>query len=322
MKNKIQSSAIAVSTAAALLAAFAIPSTRAALIFEADFASSSQIVSIGGTGVVNAGDANWSASIEDTNSLGQGSYLNRVNNGSGSATTSSYVADFTPTSAANSWAAMSTVSGANVVLNGGADLFFRVNSVTDASKVNWFRPIDTRGRGTTDTSGLRLVLNANSATTFTLELLAGGGAAFTDKTTGNTSSSVKISAPLSYTFGAVNHIGFTFSTDDDGWVTMKLFTQADGDAIDITGASLPSASTATFKISSSIAGNGFANSQLLLGGGDPSATASNIDYDLFRLYDSAPSTFSSIPEPSTAALLTALPALLLVVSMRRRRILR
>ncbi|WP_043586742.1 hypothetical protein [Geminisphaera colitermitum] len=292
---------------------------RAALIFEAGF-ESGNIVTVGGTGALGSNTAIYQRSLTTANPLGQGSYLHVVKNST--TTSGGYfpAVTFTPTSAANSWAALSTKVDDYVHLNGGADLFFRVNSLPSVYD-NWFRPIDLTG-GTPTGGVLRIALSANSTNSF--NLLISGGSGSMINASGSTVSSISVNGSLAVTTGAtasINHIGFTFSTAADGWITAKLFGRTDGGAIDTSGTAL---ATVTFKINSSVVTTGLTGGNFSLLGGSNSGTtnSSDIDYDLFRLYNSAPASFSAIapiPESATSSVLFGvLGALACVIGWRGR----
>ncbi|EIP97921.1 hypothetical protein OpiT1DRAFT_02371 [Opitutaceae bacterium TAV1] len=295
---------------------------RAALIFEAGF-DSANIVNVGGTGALNSNTAIYQSSLTTANPLGQGSYLHVLKNSTTSSGGYRAVVNFTPTSAANSWGALSTKVGDYVHLNGGADLFFRVNSLP-LFYANWFRPIDlTLGAPSSGSGVLRIALFSESAANSFKLYIQGESGAITNSG-GSTVSSITLTGTLPITTGvnaSINHLGFTFSTDADGWITASLFGNTDGSAIDTSGTAL---ATATFKINSSVVTTGLTDGNFSLIGGTNSGTenSSDIDYDLFRLYDAAPASFSaisSIPEPASIAMLSGLVALLACGVTRRMR---
>jgi hypothetical protein len=298
---------------------FSAPGTvRAALIFEADF-DSANIVNVGGTGALNSNSAIYQSSLTAADPLGQGSYLHVLKNSTTSSGGYRAVANFTPASAANSWGALSTKAGDYVHLNGGADLFFRVNSLSSFYD-NWFRPIDlTSGSPASDSGVLRIALYSGTLGDFKL-FIQGESGSITNSG-GSTVSSITLTGTLPVTTGvnaSINHIGFTFSTDADGWITARLFGRTDGGAIDTSGTAL---ATATFKINSSVVTTGLTSGGFSLNGGTNSGTAnsSDIDYDLFRLYDAAPASFSAIPESQSVAALAGLMAVLACGVTRRMR---
>lgn len=292
--------------------------THAALIFEAGF-DSANIVKTGGSGALNKTSSIYTTiKTDDTNPLGQGSYLHVEKSGANSSGGYYKAATFTPTSSSNSWGAMSSIPGNYLHLNGGADLFFRVNSLTE-TYANWFRPIDTTDGSAPTNGALRIYLAADDTSTFKLTI--GGGTNSIIKSDNTTASSITLNAALAITTGtgaSTNHIGFIFSTSNDGWITASIFGNTDGGAIDTSKAPL---ATATFKINASVVTTGLSDGAFSLHAGSNSGNkTSNIDYDLFRLYDSAPSSFSAIaiPEPASTAVLLGILTMGIGALMHKR----
>lgn len=284
---------------------------QAAIVFQADFnnATSAGLVTIGGTGALRT-SAHYTPSIETTNTWLDAGYLRIVNHKTATSGASNAVT-LTPASAASSWAALHT-GGNKSVLNGGADFFVRVASIDETRADAWFRPIDF---GSVNDGGLRLILESQGTDQLRLQIhSAANGLIRTNETTAGT---LTATGTFNFSQGDIAHIGFTFATDTDGWITMNLFATKTTGAIDTSSATDRIASL-TFKIDSSIVTSGLGSGVFTLNGGYLSGTASTLDFDSFRIYDEVPASFSSIPEPSVASMLIGGAALMLAAARRQR----
>lgn len=309
--------------AAALLLALAIPAS-AALIFEADFNGSgsgtggaSDIVALGGTGVLgNMGYAGTStATVTNASSMGQGNYLAAVLAPvSGQANVPTVV--FTPTSAASSWSALSstTASGTRISLNGGFDSFVRT-SVGGATASNLARLVNASDFAST---GLMIDFTNGNGGGLALVLYSPTNAISGDNVTFNRANAY-LGTSFNLTADTVTHVGFTYSTDATGKITMSLFARNDDQAIDTTSIADRIATTSFYVDSSvsggvSLAGTDF-NVKMWNGSG---VNPSEADVDLYRIYDSAPTLFTAVPEPSAMAYV-GIGLVGLVIGLKTRR---
>ncbi|MET0263207.1 MAG: PEP-CTERM sorting domain-containing protein [Rariglobus sp.] len=296
---------------------------RASLVFQADFNSESNVVTTGGTGVVinaNPAQSNVDVSFSSATPLaaGAGGYLRLTDNGARSTGNRPAGVRFTPTAAANSfdsWYANTSTAtpGSFDTLNGGFDFLFRTSSSANLLQ-NTFRFFDVDG----GTSGYRLALSSNATNNLVFTLNQGGSSFLSAATNAVDGNSVSLAANTTY------RIAGTISTDANGFVTMKLFLAAGDVAIDTNSSTHLLASKtstvvldATNSISSSFgsaAGFNFG----LIDNLDPDLKT--LDLDSFRIYNSLPASFpSSIPEPSSAALLLGGVIGMGVCVTRRRR---
>ncbi len=308
------------------LSMIALPATMSAsTIFEANFNGSgsgtggpSDIVQYGGTGSF-VSNTDSTTTIESTPTMGQGNFV-QVINGASTGFRIGRLADFTPASAGNSFAAMNTVGASTVSLHGGFDFFTRINSVSSGfeSVQNWFRPFDV---GSTSDGGIRLIFNTLDNNKLRLQV---GTAA--DGISGAQASSLAF-LDVDYTLYSgsevTHHIGATFETNGGtGEVTMKVFGQQGTGAIDTSSGELGSL---TFTIHSNVVTAGLPSGtfQMHTGWyGTANNVTSDIDYDALRMYDAMPSSFSAIPETNVASLLMGITGLLaggIIVRRRRTR---
>ena len=233
---------------------------------------------------------------------------------------------YTPDTASNSFASFVgpniTNSGhAYLNLNGGFDMFIRLN-VADTNdygsgagiSASWLGAENCNGNVVNGTSGLGISLTGLEYGSLRLLLIAGNPNAITNftrifGTAGSTSPSVGTTAIIygdsvanMFAIPNVWHLGFTFSTDTNGLVTMKSFGVAGTGPIDTTstGSELYGA---TFNVDAAEAGsNALSGSWYQSGYGSAGV---DCDYDQMRLYNSPPASFnglstnsSTLPAPS------------------------
>lgn len=315
------------------LAGMCLPSLmQASIIMQADFQGSgggtggpNDIVAYGGTGTITS-YTTGTASIQNSDPLGQGSYLN-VSVGAHPANGNLGLATLTPTSAANSWSALNTVGSQFVALHGASDFFLSAsNAGASGFNTNWTRPFDI---GASSSGGLRFIMNAQGTNTMRLEFLAGTNAFLSGTDFQTRTSAMRFDAVVpggAWALDTTYHFGFTFMTENDV-VTVKLFGATGSQAIDTTVNTNLLGST-SFKIDATVVTAGLPSGAFSfnIGGtsggyvaGDEntgSGAGRNVSGDALRLYNSAPASFGAIPEPTTMALL----ALGLVpIALRRRR---
>jgi hypothetical protein len=278
----------------AALALFALPAALSAtMVFEANFNGSeggtgggADVVQLGGTGNIPAPQASVTASLTSEPAMGGGHYL-KVTKETWAGDGQADVASFEPAAKQNSWASMMTISPSQVSLDGGFDFFFRVESVDDFHASNWFRPLDL---GSSQNGNVRLVLNTLDDGRLMLSLISGSGAFTQD---GVKKSQVFVVMDPYLSTGQVHHLGATFCTNPStGVVTMSLFLQR-GEG---TLSAERSNGSVDFTISPEVVTIGLPSGGFSLKSGlyGPSASSSVVNYDSFRLYDSAPSVFPSI----------------------------
>jgi hypothetical protein len=269
--------------------------TQAAVVFRADFNGTgagtggpSDLVSFGGTGVLNNANAELSNVVASISSgtpliIGGGSHL-RLKDQGPSARTRVVGAEFTPASADNSFDSWYVDASGTLgfdKLNGGFDFLFRTDSST-ALDTNAYRFFDANG--------------GTSAYRFTLSSLSGGlTLVLTEASVGiarATSSTVSLKANTTY------RIAGTLATNASGYVTLNLYLAEGDKAIDTNSAAYLIASAtsrsvldAGNKISSSFSSAAGINFGLIQNSTDDIKT---FDLDSFRIYDSVPATFSSI----------------------------
>lgn len=296
----------------AILFCCAAISAQATLIFEADFDSDptggTQSIN---TGLYSAGSNRGTAGVSTAApTMGQGAYLSVDLTTAGGTPNA---VDFTPATTANGWGAMNSLSGSTYLLNGGMDMFVRMNSAINPYD---FRPIDIDNRGN---GGLRLILsNANPNGTLNFELLSNVNGLSTDGVSFNKNI---VSFGTSYVFatGDINHIALSFATNETtGKVTASLWARSDNSAIN-TASSSDLIGSVDFYVDSSVVTAGFLTGKYALKATGISTAVFDADYDMLRLYDSMPDSFSAIPEASTAAwsLMAGLLGLSIMLFQRR-----
>lgn len=291
--------------------------SHAAEIFHSSFDSAagtnngSAITGVtGGTAAIRHNGTGSSAVVTTAPDLGGDGYLETSIPSTSPGTPQG--ATFTPASAANSLAAMYSVSNGQAGLNGGFDFFVR--SDTDVTAADQFRPLDV---GAPATAGLRLTYADTNSSTLRVEVITQGVNGFTDNTG---TKAAYTSAPFSMTAGNTYHVGVTFSTDASGNVTLRQFGIAGTGAID-TSAATPAEGllgSLTFNFNESVVMQGFNSGSYDFGILRTAGAAKQQDYDEFRLYDSAPAEFSAIPEPTAAGFITL--ATIAGIARRKRRV--
>ncbi|MDR1279792.1 MAG: hypothetical protein LBK99_03085 [Opitutaceae bacterium] len=161
-KNHVRSAFVLVSLAAITAAS----SASGTIIFQSGFDGILIGDSISGT---TGGTARLPSSVHYTSSIVTPSSATWANGGfvrvsnPGTATNGiSAAANFTPASAANSWAALHT-GGDKATLNGGADFFVKFTEVASGVRTSaaWFRPLDI---GAATSGGLRVITQNFSLT--------------------------------------------------------------------------------------------------------------------------------------------------------------
>jgi hypothetical protein len=281
-------------------------SAHAAVVFQADFNGTgsstggvSDMVTLGGTGVINNPRIDQSL-ITVSNPLtsplgaGTGAYLHFDDTGTQTASRFAGVT-FTPTnkdSSFDSWYGNTSGTVGYDTLNGGFDFLFRTSSNANLGG-NTLRLLDLNGGA----AGYRLVLTSSATDKLQLQLLQNGTIL---ATADSGHDSVNLSANITYRIGA------TVTTDNSGKVTLKLFKASGDTSIDTSSADHLIASSTT---TSALDGNDSISSSFNSAAGFNFGLQSNsdddiktVDLDSFRIYDSAPTTFSSIPEPGTFSL--------------------
>ena len=298
----------------------------AAVVFQADYSgtggsegSTTNIVTFGGgcTGLFS--NAYQVVQISGTQpfNLTSSNYLNVHWNQNTGGTFLIY----TPDSASNSFASL---VGPNITnnghvymnLNGGFDLFIRLN-VADTNDYGsgagrsaaWLGAENCDGNLINGTSGLGVYLSGLSYGALRLQFTAGNPNAITNFTrifgaSGSTSPAVGPTAIIygdsaanMFTIPNVWHVGFTFSTDTNGLITMKSFGVAGMGPIDTTSTA-NELYGATFSFDATYAG-----SNPLGGPWYQSGYASagvDCDYDQMRLYKSPPTNFIGLSTNSNA----------------------
>lgn len=268
----------------------------------------------GGTASIrdNGGTDSTSSVVTAAPDLGGGGYLRSFvpANGSTPAPSTPQGARFTPASAANSLAAMYSVSEGQARLNGGFDFFFRpiASDIAGAAPGQQVRFLDESATGS---GGLRMVFaGPASSSDVRLEVIATAGG-FTNPA-GNSVSSFSIEAAPAFQMTADNiyHLGVTFSTDSAGLVTAKVFGIEGSGAIDTAATTVAGGllKTQQFDINEDVVTSmiglptGAYDFGMLQAGNSPR----NQDFDEFRLYDVSPAQFAAnVPEPAALGLLCA-----------------
>lgn len=304
---------------------------NAAVIFQADFNGSgtgnggpSDIVTLGGA-AVNAGVLKTTGqpgvanAVVSSTPLATGSYLNSTV-AAGTGLGQKELVTFTPAGTANSFQAFDggLVNGFTA-MHGAVDLFVRPN-VQPAADITWFRPIDVDAKSA---GGFRFVVGPNNNHGVQLQLGAASSGTITNVTFSKPSGSTATNASNATTAGinaetgngvrdlsltstgTTYHLGITFSTDNNGLTSMKLFGATGPEAIDTT-VTTNLLGTVTFNIASTVTGHvlptgSWSINERTLDTG--SWTSRDISYDTVRLYDAAPLTFAGVPEPTSLGLL-------------------
>lgn len=301
--------------AAAMLAGQAL--MPAAVVFQADFNGSgsgtggaNDMVTYGGTGVIfNNTNSNLVPSVGTSAPIlpGTGGYLSIQDNGLQTTGGTGGGATFTPTSTANSFNGGYTTGATFNSINGAFDFYFSMSSVTGFD-ANSLRFLDLNGGN----SGLRMTLLLGSADKFRFEL--------TSKNASGTivGSATLTSSAVTFLADTVYHMGITYTTDGTGKVTTKIFLTTGNTGIDTSTNTYLIASYTTTGVFDPLTTNHAFGSNAFNFGYVNNAVADSklLKIDSFRLYDSVPASFTTIPEPGTAALaLVGLGAMLI----RRRR---
>lgn len=227
------------------------------------------IVDFSGTGSLNSSSGGNAATIQSSNSMGAGSYLNL--NQVGSSPTSVKI---TPDSPENSWAAMTTYVNGQWHINGAVDFFVRHNSGSTTSRVFDF---SNSGSG-----GWRLTF-LHTSTTMRMEILPAGGSGWGSQKTGLPAMQL----------GEIYHFAVTFNTDPDtGVVTVRYFRKQGTGGIDTTSAT-DRVHQGTFNPIDANISTGFISGSFNIGdvGG---GSGKNQDYDTFRLFNKDPGYLSGI----------------------------
>ena len=201
-----------------------------------------------------------------------------------------------PSSDANSLAAMGTVTNGQRVLRGGLDFFFR--STTDLSTYNEFRPIDNDNRSA---GGLRLILHVQSPFLMELEILSNDGGLYTDGEGGSATARVAADFSETMTSNTVYHAGISFDTTDDGTVTTAVWMKQGTGAID-RRRDFP-IGMLSFGINESVVTNGFIAGSFDFGKlRNTGVVPARQDYDTLRIYNDTPIEFSELPVPPAGTL--------------------
>ena len=309
----------------AVSALIAVPAHMDAQIFVADFNGTG-----GGTGGVNdlvtsggTGSAfqytTATTTVPSSPTLGQGAFLHVDANGDGITTPSAGLlggVTLAPSSNANSWQALNTVSGGNVSLHGAFDFFLRQDTIVSG--------LDIFDLGSHTGGGIRLIVQQNpSALRFRLY---SGGTGTEGFLTGGSYTTPNVNAimdaNLTPAAGTIYHLGFTMNTDSGtGVSTMNIYGRTDTQAID-TATTDDRLGTFSFKINGANVTAGLPagafNLELGRSAGTGAAAGRQTSLDAFRLYDSVPAEFAAIPEPGTVWLIGVGLAGLLLNARRRK----
>jgi MYXO-CTERM domain-containing protein len=308
------------SAAAVLLAGQAL--APASVVFQADFngsgsgtGGSSNIVTSGGTGTIfNNTNSNVVPTIGSSTPVtpGAGGYLNVQDNGLQTTGGTGGGVTFTPTSAANSFDSWLTQNGAGTNKDsvvGAFDFFFVMNNMGGTFNANSLRFFDMSGGA----NGMRLILNNSNANRLQLELINVSNSAL------NVTASNPSGSPITFTQGTLYHVAGTATTNMlDGRITMSLYLAEGNTAIDTTSATHrigQATSSGSYDVTQAFnSANGFNFGYLNNSVADTKA----LELDSFRVYNSVPTTFGTIPEPGTAVM--ALVGVAGLWAVRRRRV--
>ncbi|MDD5199428.1 MAG: dockerin type I domain-containing protein [Terrimicrobiaceae bacterium] len=296
--------------------AFLPAGAMAVPIFQADFsgtrsgtAGAGDIGAIGGMGALGPGGT----APNVTNTIGSASPFsavagNYVNSSVASGTTGAKtIVTFTPTTAANSWAALVATpintGGINYLnLNGAFDIFVR--PISGEAGAPWFRPVDITT--ISGPSGARLIFNGISSGGVQFEFKTGAGAglgslpgAFTTNDTWILPGAIT-GTPNQFTTGAITHLGVTFKTNPaTGQITVKVFGAAGTNAIDTSSDTVGAGNLLarqSFYASADAIGaitlptGAWTMTERSANGASFTANTS-VDYDSVRLYNSDPGSF-------------------------------
>lgn len=306
---------------AALCACATLSSLNAAVILEADFngtgsgtGGASDLVQSGGTGVTfSNGHTTVTTSTTDPLVAGAGSYLTADAQAGYSGNAGGVT--ITPTSSANSWAAMNTISGGTTSLHGAVDFLYRPESGNVAGSA-YFDPISL---GTPSATGLSLTLYNNGSDRIKMTINGGTGAFLTGASYTNVANTLYLdgNAKAQLVLGTTYHVAFTLSTDaETGVSTVNLFVRNNAEAIDPTSTD-DLAATYKFKINGAVVTTGLPTGSFAFNAAMYIKPAVE-SYDTFRMYDSVPTTFDVVPEPSTFAMFGL--GLAAMATLRRRRV--
>jgi len=279
---------------------------KAALVLESNFngMSGSQVTGITGGTASLYSSSGTPTIIESTPTLGQDGYL-RVSCPAGQKAG----VNITPTDASHSIASWYTAGdgvSTQSKFNGGLDFFFRAAE----SSLNQKRIFDIQNTG-----GYRIVMQSASSSELYFEMIGQTGA-FSGMTklkgsgTANTAgslSSFNITSGNTGNFlmaaNEIYHIAVHLETDDSGLVHLKLLAAPGTGALDPTDNS-QILTHATFQINEATATTGFKSGVFTYGiVGTVSTNARTQDFDAFRIYDSGPTLFGAVPEPTVMLLL-------------------
>jgi hypothetical protein len=284
----------------------------AAPVFQANFdgpigATSGAVTGItGGTATLFASGTGASATITDTSPLapGGGGYLNLSSVQSGGVNISPI--------GGSGLDALSAKVGTQAVLQGGFDFFFFThgNGYSSSSTTNNFRPLDSGTASATAAGGLRITM-ANTNTVSPVELIIRNASASPDILT------LRASTAFSFAANTLYHVGVTFTNDGTSSQAHLFVTTGNTAIADLTpGASNPQWLASSVALDFANDNSAFAAGQAFQFGRAPGSTqARTQSFDQFRIYSTAPTSFSAIPEPSSLALV-GIAALL---GVRRRR---
>lgn len=317
----------------------------AAVVFQTDFngvdggtGGPTDFITIGGTGgPQDSVGIGQTVTVATTSPLaaGSGGYLHVAVNNSSAAAGTKYFSDAPTDAVANSLNALyqGTISnGANTFANlsGGYDVFVRLNSFSGTNPGEWFQGI-TAFPGANE---LGFVLTGEGGGELKVALLTAGGEGRLSNFTqtgglgsggfNGDNSEVNLHSTgtsLLNTPGQTVHFGFTYNTDTNGLVTLKLFGTTGTGAIDTSSPDFLLVA-ATFNVSAA----GFSPAPVntfwnpATGGYIGNPTTLDADFDRISLYNSDPGTFAAlaVPEPSSFALLLGATSLVLVTSATRR----
>ena len=296
------------------------------LIFEADFngpgggtGGTNDLVTVGGSGVLNVDGSGSTGTVLDTNLLGAngGSYLNTVIPNGWSDSDSPVTFNFA--SDTNSWIAW---QGLNIIaggtnytqLHGAYDLFVRPDVFamdTPPGDSGWFRPVDGASWNSGGAGSIRVILQGQGDGDAGLRLLIisenSGGFLNYSNINGSSYSPNRLELDggdiLTAGPGQVYHTGFTFDTDtNSGVITAKLFFQQGAGAIDTSDATGVPVASATFQLNADVVGSvAFVNAPYNFNvSGYTDANGSDgatFDVDSVRLYDQAPNSFRALGAP-------------------------